>query len=79
MAADDPYFSFHVVNASSRERGLQRAGLAADKYFFPEHLYSMIDEELVRTDSESLNYSTWTGTVRFKALSSETAELLYGA
>ena len=77
MAADDPYFTFHVVNASSRARGIQRARLAADKYFLPKHLYHMVDEELVRTDSVSSTYSTWTGTVRFRALSSQTAELRF--
>ena len=70
-----PHFTFDVVNASSRERGIQRARLAADKHFFPKHLYTMVEEKLVRTDSARLNYTTWSGPVRFKALSYEAVDL----
>ena len=72
------YFTFEVVRAPTKALGLHEANAAASEHFYPDHLFEMVQENLIENHWVGARYPDWAGSVLFKALSFEAVRLPSG-
>lgn len=68
--AVDPFLTVKVDRAATKGLGLHQANAAASEHYYPDHLFEMVQENLVKDYRYDSPHPYWVGSVTFRALPS---------